>query len=113
MRAGKGGGTTLNLQPCGDYVCLFSLSLSPSRLWGRGKRPWFPLNVGFLSRARSFSLSLSFLFLNMMEDYKHGALKKKKELQNYVHIVTPPEKAARGKEGKGGKKKGGVCKFGL
>lgn len=68
-----GGG--LNLQPCGYFcVCLpgFGVRETPCLMLG-----------GF--------------FFNMMEDYKHGALKK---LQNHVHTV--PRRWGRGDRGRAG-----------
>lgn len=68
-----GGG--VNLQPCGYFcVCLpgFGVRETPCLMLG-----------GF--------------FFNMMEDYKHGALKK---LQNHVHTV--PRRRGRGDRGRAG-----------
>lgn len=71
-----GGG--VNLQPCGYFcVCLpgFGVRETPCLMLG-----------GFF-----------FFFFNMMEDYKHGALKK---LQNHVHTV--PRRWGRGDRGRAG-----------
>lgn len=66
----------VNLQPCG-YFCVC--------LPGFGVRETPCLMLG------------GFFFFNMMEDYKHGALKK---LQNHVHTV--PRRWGRGDRGRAG-----------